>query len=74
VSSNPKDKESIKARPGLPGAGEIMGNRNSSERFLWRQTTAQTLGRSISFELEIPPGGAVRGATAIPTRSSGSRS
>src|SRR5918998_2682567 len=48
----PNNKEAIKARPGLPGAGEIMKNRNSGERFLW-QTTAQNLGRSISFELEI---------------------
>lgn len=42
-----------------------MKNRNSGERFLW-QTTAQTLGRSISFELEIPPGGAVPGAHRHP--------
>ena len=61
----PNNKEAIKARPGLPGAGEIMKNRNSGEQFLW-QTTAQNLGRSISFELEIPPGGAVPGAHRHP--------
>lgn len=42
-----------------------MKNRNSGERFLW-QTTAQSLGRSISFELEIPPDGAVPGAHRHP--------
>jgi mannose-6-phosphate isomerase-like protein (cupin superfamily) len=56
----------MKARQGLHGAGEIMENRNSGERFHWRQTTAQTRGRSISFELEIAPGGAVPGAHRHP--------
>jgi UDP:flavonoid glycosyltransferase YjiC (YdhE family)/quercetin dioxygenase-like cupin family protein len=59
-------EESMKAQPGSHGAGEIMENRNRGERFLWRQTTAQTRGRSISFELEIAPGGAVPAAHRHP--------
>lgn len=43
-----------------------MENRNSGERFIWRRTTAQTGGRSISFELEIAPGGAVPAAHRHP--------
>ncbi|MGR6964392.1 cupin domain-containing protein [Geodermatophilus sp. URMC 61] len=48
----------MKARPGLHGAGQVMENRNSGERFLWRRTTAQTLGRSIAVEVQVAPGGA----------------
>src|SRR3712207_4335245 len=53
-------------RRGLHGAGETMENRNSGERFIWRRTTAQTHGRSIAFELEIAPGGAVPAAHRHP--------
>lgn len=56
----------MKAQPGLHGAGQIMENPKSGERFLWRRTTAQTRGRSIAFELEIAPGGEVPGAHRHP--------
>jgi quercetin dioxygenase-like cupin family protein len=56
----------MKPQPGVHGAGEIMENPNSGERFIWQRTTTQTRGQSISFELEIAPGGTVPGAHRHP--------